>query len=137
MSSGIARWPVWPDQSRLDDGFHSSGWPISALPAKTDMASPEFYCIAPPEFRAAHMLSRRHTAWQPVALPLPTVLYLAKAGGKMTTDIIEKLITNSIHTAFIKYPEGDGGPQLDYEWIAPEQSSHIARAILMDLEANG
>ena len=55
----------------------------------------------------------------------------------MTTDIIEKLITNSIHTAFIKYPEGDGGPQLDYEWIAPEQSSHIARAILMDLEANG
>jgi hypothetical protein len=55
----------------------------------------------------------------------------------MTTDTIEKLITNSIHTAFIKYPEGDGGPNLDYEWIPPEQSSHIARAILMDLEASG
>jgi hypothetical protein len=38
----------------------------------------------------------------------------------MTTDTIEKLITNSIHTAFIKYPEGDGGPHLDYEWISPD-----------------
>ena len=35
----------------------------------------------------------------------------------MTAETIEKLITNSIHTAFIKYPEGDGGPNLDYEWI--------------------
>jgi hypothetical protein len=50
---------------------------------------------------------------------------------------IEKLITNAIHTAFIKYPEGDGGPNLDYEWIAPEQSAHIAKAILLDLEASG
>ena len=55
----------------------------------------------------------------------------------MTAETIEKLITNSIHTAFIKYPEGDGGPNLDYEWIPPEQSSHIAKAILMDLEAKG
>src|SRR5437868_2659219 len=29
-------------------------------------------------------------------------------GGKMSTDTVEKLITNAIHTAFIKYPEGDG-----------------------------
>ena len=55
----------------------------------------------------------------------------------MSDHAVEKLITNSIHTAFIKYPEGDGGPHLDYEWIPPEQSSHITRAILMDLEANG
>ena len=55
----------------------------------------------------------------------------------MSTDTIEKLITNAIHTAFIKYPEGDGGPNLDYEWIPSEQSSHIARAILLELEANG
>jgi len=33
--------------------------------------------------------------------------------------------------------EGDGGPNLDYEWIPPEHSSHITKAILMDLEANG
>ena len=54
-----------------------------------------------------------------------------------TSDIVEKLITNSIHTAFIKYPEGDGGPNLDYEWIAPEHSLHVTKAILSDLEASG
>jgi hypothetical protein len=47
------------------------------------------------------------------------------------------VITNAIHTAFIKYPEGDGGPNLDYDWIPPEQSSHITKAILLDLDANG
>jgi hypothetical protein len=55
----------------------------------------------------------------------------------MSSDAIEKLITNAIHTAFIKYPEGDGGPNLDYEWIAPEQSAHITKAILLDLAAGG
>ena len=55
----------------------------------------------------------------------------------MSTETIEKLITNAIHTAFIKYPEGDGGPHLDYEWIPPEQSSHITKAILLELEAGG
>ena len=55
----------------------------------------------------------------------------------MLDQAVEILITNAIHTAFIKYPEGDGGPNLDYEWIPPEQSSHIAKAILLDLQANG
>ena len=55
----------------------------------------------------------------------------------MSTDTIEKLITNAIHTAFIKYPEGDGGPNMSYEWIPPDQSAHVAKAILLDLEANG
>jgi hypothetical protein len=32
----------------------------------------------------------------------------------MSTDAIEILITNGIHAAFIKYPEGDGGPNMDY-----------------------
>jgi hypothetical protein len=54
-----------------------------------------------------------------------------------TSDTIEKLITNSIHTAFIKYPEGDGGPNMEYEWIPSDQSLHIAKAILLDLEAGG
>ena len=31
----------------------------------------------------------------------------------------------------------DGGPNLDYEWIAPDQSAHITKAILQDLAANG
>lgn len=60
-----------------------------------------------------------------------------KRGGKMAALTAEKLITNAIHTAFVKYPEGDGGAHLDYDWIAPEQSAHIARAILFDLAANG
>jgi hypothetical protein len=56
---------------------------------------------------------------------------------KLSEQAIETLITNAIHSAFIKYPEGDGGPNLDYEWIAPDQSAHITRAILQDLAANG
>jgi hypothetical protein len=55
----------------------------------------------------------------------------------MSALTAEKLITNAIHTAFVKYPEGDGGPNLDYGWIKPEQSSHITKAILLELAANG
>ena len=44
---------------------------------------------------------------------------------------------NAIHTAFVKYSEDDGSPNLDYEWIPPEQSEHIAKPILKDLEADG
>jgi hypothetical protein len=55
----------------------------------------------------------------------------------MTTSAIEKIITNAVHTAFIKYPEADGGPNLDYDWIPPEQSAHITKAILLDLAAGG
>ena len=46
----------------------------------------------------------------------------------MSDHAVEILITN---------PEGDGGQNLDYEWIAPDQSTHIAKAILQDLVANG
>ncbi len=55
----------------------------------------------------------------------------------MLDQAVEILITNAIHTAFIKYPEGDGGQNLDYEWIAPDQSVHIAKATLQDLAVNG
>ena len=48
----------------------------------------------------------------------------------MSSEMIEKLIKNAIHTAFIKHPEGDGGPNLDYEWIPTEHSSHITKSIL-------
>jgi hypothetical protein len=48
-------------------------------------------------------------------------------------DAVAKLITNSIHTAFIKYPEGDGDENMDYDWISPAQSSRITKAILLDL----
>jgi hypothetical protein len=55
----------------------------------------------------------------------------------MSNSAIETLITNAIHSAFVKYPEGDGGPHLDYEWIPPDQSALITKAILSDLEAGG
>jgi hypothetical protein len=57
--------------------------------------------------------------------------------AKMSVDAIDKLITNAIHTAFTKYPEGDGDPNLDYDWIPPEQSAQITKAILLDLAAAG
>ena len=55
----------------------------------------------------------------------------------MSATTPENVIINAIHEAFIKYPEGDGGPYLDYQWIQPEQSSHVAKAILLELAANG
>jgi len=61
----------------------------------------------------------------------------AEIGGRMSEPAIEAVITNAIHSAFIKYPEGDGGPYLDYEWISPDQSALITKAILKDLAAGG
>jgi hypothetical protein len=55
----------------------------------------------------------------------------------MLDQAVEILITNAIHAAFINHPEGDGSPNTDYEWIAPDQSKHIAKSILMDLAASG
>jgi hypothetical protein len=65
------------------------------------------------------------------------VVGLAESTRQHVADTVEKLITNSIHTAFIKYPEGDGDANMDYDWISPEQSSRITKAILLDLAANG
>ena len=33
--------------------------------------------------------------------------------------------------------EGDGGPNLDYDWIPADQSALITKAILLDLDAGG
>jgi hypothetical protein len=54
----------------------------------------------------------------------------------MSTSAIETLITNAIHGAFVRYPEGDGA-HLDYEWIPADQSAQITKAILADLDAGG
>ena len=61
----------------------------------------------------------------------------AKTPEKTPAKSLEHIIIRAIHEAFVKYPEGDGGVHLDYEWIAPDQSSHVAKAILMELAANG
>jgi len=58
-----------------------------------------------------------------------------QAGGRKWRP--NRLKTSSSARSIVKYPEGDGGVQLDYEWIAPEQSSHVAKVILMELAANG
>jgi hypothetical protein len=55
----------------------------------------------------------------------------------MSAKTPENIIIRAIHEAFIKYPEGDGGPNLDYEWVQPEQSSRVANVILSELAANG
>ena len=55
----------------------------------------------------------------------------------MSAPKVEEVITNAIHTAYTKYPQGDGGPYLDYDWISPEQSAHITKAIILELAANG
>ena len=55
----------------------------------------------------------------------------------MSATTAENVIIRAIHEAFIKYPEGDGGPNLDDHWIQPEQSAHVAKAILWELAANG
>jgi hypothetical protein len=55
----------------------------------------------------------------------------------MSAPSAEPIVANAIHTAFVKYPQGDGGSSLDYDWISPEQSAHITKAILSELAANG
>ena len=49
----------------------------------------------------------------------------------------ENVIAKAVHAAFIIYPEGDGGPNLDHQWIRPEQSTHLAKVVLLELAANG
>jgi hypothetical protein len=60
-----------------------------------------------------------------------------KQERKMSAKTPENVIIRAMHEAFIKYPEGDGGQNLDYQWIQPEQSSHVAKAIILELAANG
>ena len=55
----------------------------------------------------------------------------------MSAKTPENVIIRAIHEAFIRYPEGDGSPTLDYQWVQPEQSSHVAKAIILELAANG
>lgn len=45
----------------------------------------------------------------------------------MSAKTPENVIISAIHGALAKYPEGDGGVHLDYQWMRPEHSSHVAR----------
>ena len=51
----------------------------------------------------------------------------------MTTKTPESVIIRAIHEAFIDYPEGDGGPNSTTSGVQPEQSAHVAKAILLEI----
>jgi hypothetical protein len=46
------------------------------------------------------------------------------------------VIYAAIHTAFVKYPKEDD-PQSNDHWIEPEESAHLAKVVMLELEANG
>ena len=47
-----------------------------------------------------------------------------------------RVIQEAIHSAFVKYPMEDD-PDFAHHWIKPDESAHIAKAIILELEANG
>ncbi|SIO31195.1 hypothetical protein SAMN05443247_03825 [Bradyrhizobium erythrophlei] len=55
----------------------------------------------------------------------------------MSAKTPENIIVGAIHEALTTYPEGDGGPHMDYQWIQPEHSAHVTKVILSELAANG
>ena len=57
-----------------------------------------------------------------------------RAGG---ADVRSRdIIYAAIHTAFVKYPKEDD-PAWNDQWIRPEESAHLARVVMLELEANG
>jgi len=46
------------------------------------------------------------------------------------------IIYAAIHSAFVKYPKEDDPASHDH-WIEPEASAHLAKVVMMELEANG
>lgn len=42
----------------------------------------------------------------------------------------------AIHSAFVKYPREDHPASHDH-WISPEESAHLTKVVLAELEANG
>jgi hypothetical protein len=46
------------------------------------------------------------------------------------------VIYAAIHSAFVKYPMEDDPTWSDH-WIEPEQSAHLTKVVLLELEAGG
>jgi hypothetical protein len=46
------------------------------------------------------------------------------------------VIYAAIHSAFVKYPKEDD-PTWSEHWIQPEESAHLAKVVMLELEANG
>lgn len=47
-----------------------------------------------------------------------------------------KVIYEAIHSAFVKYPREDDPASHDH-WISPDESTHLTKVVLAELEANG
>ncbi|WJR76470.1 hypothetical protein [Bradyrhizobium sp. NP1] len=46
------------------------------------------------------------------------------------------VIYAAIQSAFVKYPREDD-PSWSDHWIQPEESAHLTKAVMLELEANG
>lgn len=46
------------------------------------------------------------------------------------------VIYAAIHSAFVKYPREDE-PSSGDQWIQPEDSAHLTKVVMLELEANG
>jgi hypothetical protein len=57
------------------------------------------------------------------------------ARNRKEQSIGSRFVNRATLAALVLGPEGDGGLNLDYEWVQPEQSSHVAKAILLELAA--
>lgn len=60
---------------------------------------------------------------------------MAPQRGKSMTDP-KDIITAAIHSAFVKYLREDDPASHDH-WIEPEHSAHLAKVVMMELEAAG
>ena len=67
-------------------------------------------------------------------LLLASVLFRARQEAPMTDP--KKVIYEAIHSAFVKYPREDDPASHDH-WIQPEESAHLTKVVLAELEANG
>jgi len=48
----------------------------------------------------------------------------------------DEIIRDAIHSAFVKYPREDD-PDWSHNWIKQEDSSHLAKLVLLELRSNG
>jgi hypothetical protein len=66
-------------------------------------------------------------------LPVGAVLSLFREAPMLDpSDVIK----TAIHSAFIKHPMEDD-PDFSPSWIKPEECAHLAKVILLELDANG
>jgi hypothetical protein len=60
---------------------------------------------------------------------------IGQTGGKAMPDPRD-VIYAAIHSAFVKYPKEDD-PSSHEHWIEPEDSAHLTKVVMMELDANG